>query len=94
MIKNIIFDVDGTLVDSKRDIAATQHLVLEQLGVHSYAPEDFYPLIGKSLTETFAALLPPELQDRIPEATGLYKTYYPPRALETTTLFPHVPETL
>lgn len=94
VITNVIFDVDGTLVDSKRDIAAAQHWVLEQLGVHSYAPEDLYPLIGKPLTVTFATLLPPSLHHRIAEASELYKHRYPPRALETTTLFPGVRETL
>jgi len=94
MIQNIIFDLDGTLVDSKRDIAAAQHWVLERLGVHTYKPEDLYPLIGKPLAETFARLLPPALHGRIDEAADLYKTYYPPRALETTTLFPGVRETL
>jgi phosphoglycolate phosphatase len=94
VITNIIFDVDGTLIDSKRDIAAAQHWVLGQLGVHSYKPEDLYPLIGKPLAETFATLLPPSLHHRIAEASDLYKGYYPPRALETTTLFPSVRETL
>lgn len=94
VITNIIFDVDGTLIDSKRDIAAAQHWVLGQLGVHSYKPEDLYPLIGKPLAETFATLLPSSLHQRIAEASDLYKGYYPPRALETTTIFPGVRETL
>ena len=93
-VKNIIFDLDGTLVDSKRDIAAAQRWVLVQLGVHSYQPEELYPLIGKPLSETFSTLLPADLHERIPEAIELYKDYYPPRALDTTTLFPGVKETL
>jgi HAD superfamily hydrolase (TIGR01509 family) len=68
--------------------------VLGQLGVHTYSPEELYPLIGKPLTETFTMLLPVELHGRIPEAIELYKNYYPPRALETTTLFPGVRETI
>ena len=79
-VKNIIFDLDGTLVDSKRDIAAAQRWVLVQLGVHSYKPEELYPLIGKPLSETFSTLLPADLHERIPEAIELYKDYYPPRA--------------
>lgn len=94
MLKNIIFDLDGTLVDSKRDIAGAQLWVLHQLGVNTHKEEDLYPLIGKPLAETFAKLLPPNLHSRIAEAAELYKTYYPPRALETTTLFPGVQETL
>ncbi len=93
-ITNIIFDLDGTLVDSKRDIAGAQLWVLHQLGVDSYKPEDIYPLIGKPLTVTFTKLLPSSLHHRIAEAAEMYKEYYPPRALETTTLFPEVRETL
>jgi phosphoglycolate phosphatase len=94
VIANIIFDLDGTLVDSKRDIAGAQLWVLHQLGVNTYNTEDLYPLIGKPLTETFSKLLPSSLHGRIAEAAELYRTYYPPRALETTTLFPGVRETL
>jgi phosphoglycolate phosphatase len=94
VITNIIFDLDGTLVDSKRDIAGAQLWVLHQLGVDSYKLEDLFPLIGKPLTDTFTKLLPPSLHHRTDEAAEMYKTYYPPRALETTTLFPNVRETL
>jgi HAD superfamily hydrolase (TIGR01549 family) len=94
MLTKIIFDLDVTLVDSKRDIAGAQLWVLHQLGVDSYKLEDLYPLIGKPLTETFTKLLPPGLHHRIDEAAEMYKAYYPPRALETTTLFPNVRETL
>ena len=92
--RNIIFDLDGTLVDSKRDIAGAQLWVLQQLGVDSHKQEDIYPLIGKPLAVIFKKLLPPDLHHRIDEAADMYKAYYPPRALETTTLFPNVRETL
>ncbi len=93
-LTNIIFDVDGTLVDSKRDIAAAQLWVLQQLGIDTYKLEDLFPLIGKSLPETFATLLPSSLHHRIDEATELYKTRYRLHAFETTTLFPGVRETI
>lgn len=93
-IKNIIFDVDGTLLDSKRDIAGAQLWVLRQLGVDEYSAEDLYPHIGKTLQETFAQLLPQELHSRIPEAAVMYRDYYRPRAFDTTTLFPGVKETI
>ncbi|HCV44103.1 MAG TPA: hypothetical protein DGH68_11515 [Bacteroidetes bacterium] len=91
---NIIFDFDGTITDSKHDIAGAQVWVLQQLGVTSYKPEDLFRHIGKTLEETFSTLLPPTLHERIPEAAKLYSEYYQPRSLETTTLFPGVKETL
>jgi phosphoglycolate phosphatase len=93
-IRNIIFDVDGTLLDSKRDIAGAQLWVLRQLGVDGYRPEDLYSYIGKTLHETFSLILPAELHHRIPEAAAMYRDYYRPRALDTTTLFPDVRDTL
>ena len=94
MIRNIVFDVDGTLLDSRRDIANAQLWVLRQLGVERFTEEDIYPHIGKSLQETFTFLLPERLHPRIPEAAVMYRDYYRPRALATTTLFPGVKETI
>ncbi|MCU0452681.1 MAG: HAD-IA family hydrolase [Bacteroidetes bacterium] len=94
MIRHLIFDVDGTLIDSKVDIADAQLWVLRQLGIDRWSREDIYPRIGRPLTETFKELLPPELHDRITEAKRMYIAHYRPRALDTTTLFPGVEETL
>ena len=93
-IQNLVFDVDGTLLDSKRDIAGAQLWALQQLGVHHYTEEDIYPHIGKPLRETFGVLLPSDLHHRIPDAAVLYRNYYLPRAFDTTILFPGVKETL
>jgi phosphoglycolate phosphatase len=94
VITNLIFDVDGTLIDSKFDIADAQLWVLRQLGVDRWTREDIFPRIGRPLTETFKELLPPEMHDRITEAKRMYIAHYRPRALDTTTLFPGVEETL
>ncbi len=92
--RNIIFDFDGTITDSKHDIASAQIWTLQQIGFDAVRPEDLYRHIGKTLPETFSAILPAALHDRIPEAVTLYSTYYPPRSLLTTSLFPGVRETL
>lgn len=92
--KNIIFDFDGTLTDSKHDIAGAQLQVLQQFGVHEFSKEDLFPYIGRTLEETFSNLLPERLYTRIPEAAEMYAEYYRPRALDTTTLFAGVKETL
>ena len=92
--RNIIFDFDGTITDSRDDIAGAQLWVLGQLGVTSYTKEDLYPYIGKPLHDTFVLLLPPSLHHRIPDAAKMYADYYVPRSLQTTRLFPGVRETL
>jgi HAD superfamily hydrolase (TIGR01509 family) len=92
--RNIIFDFDGTLIDSRNDIAGAQLWVLNQLGVTHYRLEELFPHIGKSLQVTFTHLLPPAMHHQIDQAVGMYREYYLPRALLTTTLFPGVRGTL
>ncbi|MBI4534919.1 MAG: HAD-IA family hydrolase [Ignavibacteriae bacterium] len=94
VFSNIIFDFDGTITDSKHDIAGAQLWVLEQLGVTLHSKEDLFPHIGKTLDETFTTLLPANLHYRIPDAAKMYSEYYTPRSLVNTTLFPGVKETL
>jgi phosphoglycolate phosphatase len=93
-MKQIIFDFDGTISDSRRDIAGTQELVLRRLGIDSITEEQLYPFIGKSLAKTFEAVLPAESHHLIPDAEALYSAEYPARSLKTTVLFPGVRETL
>ncbi len=93
-IRNIIFDLDGTIVDSKKDIAAAQLKVLQDYGINNYSEEDLYPHIGKSLHETFTTLLPPKLHNGIDEASKKYTDYYVPNSLNTTKLFPEIFEML
>jgi phosphoglycolate phosphatase-like HAD superfamily hydrolase len=92
--KNFVFDVDGTLIDSVRDITNAQIWMLHQLGIHEYVNEDLYPYFGKPLAETFGLILPPSLHHRIPEAVVMYREYYRSRWFENTLLFAGVSETL
>jgi phosphoglycolate phosphatase len=91
---NIIVDFDGTISDSRKDIARAQLWALERMGVRGFREEDLYPFIGMPLEETFRQLLPPLMHDRIAEASALYSEYYPSRSLLTTRLFPGVRGTL
>jgi phosphoglycolate phosphatase len=92
--RNFVFDVDGTLIDSVRDITNAQIWTLRQLGVEEYTTTDLYQYFGKPLFETFSLILPESLHARIPEAVVMYREYYRPRWFETTTLFAGVMETL
>jgi HAD superfamily hydrolase (TIGR01509 family) len=45
MIKGVLFDMDGVLVDSEPFIAKAAILMFEELGVN-VKPEDFHPFVG------------------------------------------------
>jgi phosphoglycolate phosphatase-like HAD superfamily hydrolase len=70
--QNLIFDVDGNLIDSERDIANAQLYVFRQFGMHQYTSEELYPHIGKTNAEIHRFFLPSEFHDRFPEAYELF----------------------
>ncbi|RUS59320.1 phosphoglycolate phosphatase [Pseudorhodobacter sp. E13] len=58
----VIFDLDGTLIDSAPDIAATANTVLAELGLASLPPEQIRGFIGKGVAN---------LLQRVLEASGM-----------------------
>jgi phosphoglycolate phosphatase len=92
--RNVIFDFDGTLVDSRRDIADAQLYALHAFGIDGLVREDLYRFIGKPLEQVLTQLLPTEYHDRVTAIARRYAEYYPQHSLDTTLLFPGVQEVL
>jgi len=65
---NVILDFDGTIADSRRDIARAQLWAMAQVGAPPRREEELYPLIGLPLEETFRRLLPAALHGKIGDA--------------------------
>lgn len=75
MIKNITFDLDGTLIDSFKTIYKTTEKVLQRLGVSKPLDEqEFYKRIGHHFIDIFK-----ELDIPVTDFNGfieIYKQYY------------------
>jgi len=87
-----IFDLDGTLVDSLRDIAESVNHCLELLGLPTRPVSDYRYLVGEgipTLCERAIAQSHPDLVGRLVE---LARTYYRTRLLVHTRPYPGVPE--
>jgi pyrophosphatase PpaX len=70
-ITTILFDLDGTLIDTNDLIIASFLHTLEKYYPGKYTREDVLPFIGPSLKETFGGLDP----ERAEEMTRVYRTY-------------------
>lgn len=68
--KAVIFDLDGTLLDSLPDIAITMNRVLKRLGYPLYTPEDYKYLVGEGIKEMVKRALPMEHMHEFIDETG------------------------
>ncbi|WP_028584908.1 HAD family hydrolase [Desulfogranum mediterraneum] len=64
----VIFDLDGTLLDSLADLAASGNRVLQLLGLPSHPLESYRYFVGKGVAVLVERMLPPE--ERSPAAMG------------------------
>lgn len=93
MIRNLIFDFDGTLADTTEGIVITTQETLRVMGLPVVTAERFRPVIGLSLRDCFKyGTETPE--ERLDEATEVYRRIFDGIAVPRTTLYEGVPETL
>jgi phosphoglycolate phosphatase len=90
----MIFDLDGTLVASGRDIAASVNDTLTTLGLPAIEEAMILEFIGDGVKKLIERSLGPALQVRFEEALALFSRHYEEHMLDTTTLYPGVIEVL
>lgn len=88
----LLFDLDGTLTDSKLGITATISRVLLELGGVELQPEELVWCVGPSLRECFCRLLGEG--DIVDRALERYCKYYEEGAMFNNRVFPGVAEAL
>src|SRR6185295_8098227 len=91
----LIFDLDGTLVDSKKDLTASVNYIRQRFDLPSLTEEEIARFIGDGAL----MLIRRALEDRATETNvqnGLqvFLSYYRAHMLDRTVLYPGVRETL
>ncbi len=91
----IVFDLDGTLVDSHRDIANAANAVVEELGGARLADADITAMVGEGAALLVRrALTAAGLDPERPGALDRFLAHYGERLLEHTRPYPGTEETL
>jgi phosphoglycolate phosphatase len=80
MKKLVIFDLDGTLLDTIEDLGNATNHALRSLGFPERTREEYYRLVGRGITNLFKGAVPegcdtPEIIDRMRELREAGKTY-------------------
>jgi phosphoglycolate phosphatase len=94
MIKLIIFDLDGTLVDSIADLTNALNYAIEASGLEKLTTQQTKQLVGEGITKLIENLLGP---DRLSIHAGMlsrFMDYYSTHLIDHTRPYPGVTETL
>ncbi len=91
----LIFDLDGTLVDSKADLAQATNATREKWGLAPLPPEVVASYVGNGAPVLVRKALGPAFSDtEVAAALEFFLTYYHEHALDHTCLYPGVREGL
>lgn len=95
MIKAVIYDLDGTLLDTVDDIAAAHNHALGELGLPTRPVEDFNNIIGGGILQAIALAAPEGAsQETILRLNEIYQRYYPANCTDYTMPYPGMIETV
>ena len=94
MKRLIIYDLDGTLVDTKEDIAQAANYMLGQMQLPSMAAQDICRYVGRGLNNLVKGCLRTDDPQRIEQGMKLYRAYYAVHLLDHSRLYPGVQDVL
>ena len=74
----VIFDLDGTLLDTVADLANATNQALEQCGYPTHPTEAYYKFVGNGINKLFARALPAEhsTEENILLIRSIFVPYY------------------
>lgn len=87
----IVFDLDGTLVDSLPDIVASFLAAFDRVGLPRPADAAVRGTVGMPLEEMYAAFAP---DTAVADLAAAYRSHYPQHFQDRSRPFPGVPEVL
>lgn len=94
-VRALIFDLDGTLIDSKRDLIHSVNAMLRELGRAHLADETISGYIGRGAPQLVAqALGNGATEEEQKQALQFFLSYYEEHKMDTTRAYPGVAQTL
>ncbi|CUP21123.1 MULTISPECIES: HAD family hydrolase [Clostridium] len=96
MIKSIIFDLDGTLLNTIEDLANACNYALTTLGYKTHEVEKYKTFVGNGRYKLVERMLPEDRRDmeNIEKALKLFDTYYEKHMIDMTKPYDGIMEML
>lgn len=90
----LIFDLDGTLIESKWDIAASVNLTLAELGLPERPVDEIFGFVGDGVKKLLRLALGENHPVSFDEALRVFRGHYLEHCLDRTVFYPGVERTL
>jgi len=91
---HVVFDLDGTLVDSRADLAEAVNHVLRTLGRPELPPATLHGYVGEGARVLVERALGIEHQNLLPRGVEAFMAYYGAHLLDATRPYPGISEAL
>jgi phosphoglycolate phosphatase len=86
----LIFDLDGTLIESKWDIALAVNLTLTELGLPERPLEEIFGFVGDGVKKLLRLAVGEENRISFEEALKVFRGHYLAHCLDRTIFFPGI----
>ncbi len=83
----VIFDFDGTLIDSKYDIAVSVNLTLKDMELPTRSPEEIFSFVGDGVKRLLRLSVGEGNDARYEEALTIFRDHYLAHCLDFTQLY-------
>jgi phosphoglycolate phosphatase len=93
-IKAIIFDLDGTLIDSVTDLANSVNYTLAKIGLPGHTTEEIKSFVGDGVQKLIKRSLGQAHLVKFEDAFEIFMDHYGSHCTDNTVLYPEVAETL
>ena len=91
-VKLLIFDLDGTLIDSRQDIAASVNRTFRDLNLPPKPDEIIYRYVGNGVRRLIIEAVESEEPALVDRALQIFEGHYLAHLLEETSLYPGILE--
>jgi len=93
-IKLIIFDLDGTLVDTSKDITNALNYAIKPYGLKDLTVEDTIKMVGEGITRLIEKVLGDHKSQKRDDVIKRFLAYYSEHLIDYSSVYPYVRETL
>lgn len=94
MLKLIFYDLDGTLVDTREDIARSANAMLAQMELPRLEHSEIAGYVGRGVHHLISGCLKSSDPKKVEKAIKLYRKHYSEHMLDHSRLYPGVLEML